>query len=479
MAIAVVFAIGVIALVVVAHGVGQCETVVRADEVDAGPGPPTAPVEAPTAGCEAFGQRRCLALVAFPEDAHRVAELVVPFSPSRWESAHLVATRPDIPRLGNKLDARQDRVLPATLQESAAFVEAVRLARQDSRQVEAEAVDMHFGHPVPQAVGHHLEHARVTQVDGVPGPRVVDVIARPGAVSAAFAVRHQAVVAGVVDALERQRRAEFVAFGRVVVDHVHDHFESVRVEAVDHVLELVDVRAVHVALVEREEADGVVAPIVGEALVGQERLVQEHLHRQQLDAGHAQVAQGAEHLVARESGKGAAKMFRHCGVRHGEATHMRFIEDRLVPGHAHRAGLGPLKAGIDHHALRHEGCAVALVETQVAIGVADRVAEHLGPPFEFAHVRLGVGVEQQLVVIETVSLQRRVRAMHPQAVACAELQSGHEAVPDLIGVFRQRDATRFVHTGTVVDADIDPRSVRGEHGEIHAIVVESSAKGMG
>ena len=165
-------------LLVVAHRIRQCEAVVRGNEVDAGPRPPTAVIKTVAAGRQALRQLGCECLVAFPPGAYVVAKLVVPLGPARRKASHLVATGADVPRLGYQFDARKHRVLPATLQEAAAFVEAVRLARKDRCQVEAEAVDAHLGDPVTQAVGHHLQDAWVAQVERVAGTGVVDVVTR-------------------------------------------------------------------------------------------------------------------------------------------------------------------------------------------------------------------------------------------------------------------------------------------------------------
>jgi hypothetical protein len=262
----------------------------------------------------------------------------------------------------------------------------------------------------------------------------------------------------------------------VVVDHVEDHLEAVRMEAVDHVLELVDLRSVHVARVEREEADGVVAPEVGQALLEQRGLVQEHLHRQQFHAGHAERADRRQHLVARHAREGAAELLGHLRMLHREAAHVGLVEHGLGPGHAQRIGLRPLEARVDHHALGHQRRAVALVEAQVAVGMAHGVAEQLGAPLQRPHVGLGIGVEQQLVVVEAVALLGFVGTVHAQAVARAGLQAGHEAVPDLVGVLGQGDAAHLRGAGLVEDADVDPRGMRREHGEVDAVAVEAGAE---
>ena len=58
--------------------------------------------------------------------------------------AHLIAARTAVPRLRNQLDGAQHRVLAARFQKAALLVEAVRLARQNRAEIEAETIDMHF-----------------------------------------------------------------------------------------------------------------------------------------------------------------------------------------------------------------------------------------------------------------------------------------------------------------------------------------------
>ena len=109
------------------------------------------------------------------------------------------------------------------------FIEPVSFTRQNCAQVEPEAVDMHFGRPVAQAVGHHLHNAGMAHVQRVAGAGVVDVVAR--------IVRHQTIIGQIVDATERQGRAVLVALGRVVVDDVQNDLQPGIVQAGDHLLE--------------------------------------------------------------------------------------------------------------------------------------------------------------------------------------------------------------------------------------------------
>ena len=107
--------------------------------------------------------------------------------------------------------------------------------------------------------------------------------------------------------LKRQGRAEMVALGGVVVDDVDHHLDAGVVQAADHGLPLGEVAALQVARLRREEADRVVAPVVGELARDQVPVLDESVHRQELDRGHAEILQVVDHLRHRKAGAGAAQ----------------------------------------------------------------------------------------------------------------------------------------------------------------------------
>ena len=108
---------------------------------------------------------------------------------------------------------------------------------------------MRLACPITQTVGHHLDHPHVVEVERVPGSGVVYVITR--------LVRQQPVIGGVVDALERQGRAELVAFGSMIVHDVENDFETGLVKARHHLLEFAQglLALVSIARVGREKPD--------------------------------------------------------------------------------------------------------------------------------------------------------------------------------------------------------------------------------
>jgi hypothetical protein len=84
---------------------------------------------------------------------------------------------------------------------------------------------------------------------------------------------------------------EVVALGRVVVDDVEDHLDAGRVQRLHHRLELLghaERVARRVQVVRREERDRVVAPVVAQPLGVEVVVVDELVHRHQLDRGDAE-----------------------------------------------------------------------------------------------------------------------------------------------------------------------------------------------
>ena len=273
-AVAVVLAVGLVVLLVVRHQVGQREAVVTGDEVDARAWPPPGgfvEVRGPGQPRGEFAEGRGFAP---PVVAHNVAILPVPFGPQTWKVADLITALADVPRLGDQLDLADHRILLHQIEEGRQPVDVVELPGQRGGQVEAEAVDMHFQHPVPQRVHDQLQRVRVPRVETVAGAGEVLVDPQVAVL--------QAVVGGVVDAAEVDRRTEVVAFGRVVVDDVENDLDPGLVKRPHHGLELghraAGVSVGGILVVRREEAKRVVAPVVSQTQVDQSVVVQELVH---------------------------------------------------------------------------------------------------------------------------------------------------------------------------------------------------------
>ena len=166
-------------------------------------------------------------------------------------------------------------------------------------------------------------------------------------------------------------------------------------------------------------------------------------------------------------------------MAHADAAGVRFVDDGAFPGDEHALVAAPGERRVDHLAFGHERRAVAFVERQVAVGVADGVAEQRLGPFQAADQLLGVGVDQQFVGVEAVAVLWLVGAVYTVAVNQAGMRVGQVAVVDLIGVFGQLDALDFLFAAGVEQAQLDLGGVGREQGEIHPKAIPGGAEGEG
>ncbi len=270
-----------------------------------------------------------------------------------------------------------------------------------------------------------------------------------------------------------------VALRRVVVDHVEDHLDAGPVHGLDHGLELLHLLAVRragrVVGVRREERQGVVAPVVAQALLQQRVVLHELVHGHQLDRGHPQPGQVLGDRRVGEAGVRAAQLLRHVGMQLGEPLDVRLVDDRLVVGHVEPAVALPVEVRAGDHAERHVRAGVLVVARLRTL--FEVVAEHRRVPVDLTVGGLGVGVEQQLGGVAAQPLLRVVGPVHAVAVALPRLHVGQVAVPDVGVDLAELDA----HLGAVgVDqAQVHPLGYLAEQREVRATSVEGRAERVG
>ena len=213
-------------------------------------------------------------------------------------------------------------------------------------------------------------------------------------------------------------------------------------QALDHRLELAERPRRRVAHVRREETDRVVAPVVAQAELDQALVVDERVHRQELDRGDAEAQQVIDHRRAGEPRVRAAQLRRHVGMELGQALDVRLVDHRVLERDARRAVVAPAERGVDDPALERAGRVVARVEREVLAAAADAVAEMRVGPAQRALDHPRVRVEQQLVRIEAMALLGRVGAVHAVAVEQPGPRLGQVAVPDEVGAIAARRCAR-------------------------------------
>ena len=186
----------------------------------------------------------------------------------------------------------------------------------------------------------------------------------------------------------------------------------------------------------REEADRVVAPVVRQPPVEQERLGHVLVHRQQLDGGDAQVLQVRDRGLVTQPGVGPAQLRRYAGMAHGEALDVHLVDHRVripVPG---PVAVLPVERRVHDQAPWHVRRGV---EGARGVRVAHVVAVHLGPERDRSADGPRVGVKEQLGRVAAQALRRVPGSADPVPVRLARPDSGHERMPDVGVVIPQRD----------------------------------------
>ncbi len=345
----------------------------------------------------------------------------------------------------------------------------MELPGQGGGEVEAEAVDVHLGDPVAQRVHDQLEYVRAAHQQAVAGA---------GGVLVEALVPGEAVVGDVVQAAHGERRAQVVALGGVVVDHVEDDLDAGRVQRLHHRLELLHLLAPvaggGVGGVRGEEADGVVAPVVGQAEVPQPVVADELVHRHQFDRGDAELGEVLDHGRVGDARVGAADLLGDPGVQFGQALHMGLVEHRAVVVGAGRPVGAPVEVRVDHHRVHGVG---GRVEVVAALGGAEVVAVDRLVPVDVPAHRLGVRVQQQLGAVVPLAEPRVVGAVDAESVALARLDAREVGVPDEGVRLAQFDGG--LRTVLVEQAELDPVGALREHGEVGAGPVVGGTEGVG
>ena len=399
--------------------------------------------------------------LAAPEVPHGVAVAAVPLPPQRGEPAQVIAVGlADVPGLGHELYARDHRVLGHQVEKGGHVVEAALLAPEGGGQVEAEAVYRHVAHPVAQRVHDQLQGQRVGSVEGVAGPRRVEVVAGVAG--------HQAVVRRVVQPPETEGGTELAALGRVVEHHVEEHLEPGGVQGRHHGLELLHLPASlagpgqrRVAVVGGEKTDRVVAPVVGEAPVGQERAREVLMDREQLEGGHPEVHQMGDGRFVAQAGVGPPQLGRHAGMGHREPLDVHLVDDGVGVAVLGAAMGAPGEGGVDHQAQRH---VPGRVQPAGLVRVGHGVPGQLGAMAQLPPGGSGVRVKQELGRVAPQPPPWLIGPANAVAVGLARAYTRDKAVPNTGVVLQQWDLG--LGSGRVEQAEHDPVGHRGGDGEV-------------
>ena len=220
-------------------------------------------------------------------------------------------------------------------------------------------------------------------------------------------------------------------------------------------------------MVRREVPDRVVAPVVGQPALEQERLGHVLVHRQQFHRGHAEPGQVVGDRLVREPGVGAAQVLGHVRVAHGEPLDVRLVDDRVRVAAPRRLVVAPLEPAVGDDAARH---VPGRVQRARRVRVRRVVVEHLGPERHLTVHRPRVRVEQQLGRVAAQPAARVPRPVHPESVGLPGAGTRHEPVPDAVVILRQPDPA--LSPALIEQAHLDALGDAGSHREIGSPVTQ-------
>jgi len=394
-AVGVPFPVGEIVLVVVADKVEQGEAIVRGDEVHARRWGSEVVREKILAPGDAGGEFPGDAGVAPPETPHPVAVFSIQLGPIDGKIADLVTSVSEVPGFRDELHPREHRVLVHRLEKGGAPLVAVPRAAQLDGQVEAEPVHVHLLHPVAKAVHDEAQGPGMGEIEGVPAAGVVEVMTGLGGIVV--------VIGEVVEPAEEAGGAVRAALAGVIVDDVEDDLDPGTVKSPDHVAELPDrVAGRGVSRLGGEKAEGVVSPVVDEAPLEEETVVEMLVHREKLHGGDSQVLQIPGRGGVRQARVSAAKGIRYVRVPFGKALHMEFEDDRITHGGSRRGIAFPVvNVGRRHECPWGVGAAVdGIHESRIGARAEGGMVARgtVDAP--------GVGIEEKLVAVEKESGER-------------------------------------------------------------------------
>src|SRR5262245_43794025 len=198
-----------------------------------------------------------------------------------------------------------------------------------------------------------------------------------------------------------------------------------------------------------EKAQRIVTPIVVKAALDQMAIIDKGMDRQQLNCGDAQTLEMIHHRRCRKAAICTAPGGRYILAKLSQSLDVGFVDDRVLPGDQRSTFFAPCEGFVDDHALWHSTRVVSPVEREVGPCAARAIAEMRVTPDKAPCELLGIGIDEQLVRIETQSPLGLIRAVNPVTVELSRRHIIEGAVPDILGAFWQHDALGLAPTMAV------------------------------
>ena len=211
-----------------------------------------------------------------------------------------------------------------------------------------------------------------------------------------------------------------IALRGVVIHDIEDDLDPGAVQGLHHRFEFPDRLAGNrrggVRTLWREESDGVVSPIVGQAAVLELSITHKMVDWQEFNRRDAERIEMLNGRWGSQPSVRASECLGHIRMSGGKAFDVHFIDDGSFPGGSEQLVTTPGKGRCNHDRLGHIASVVPVVPGKIGRRVADTIPEHGIGPFDRPGDGLGVRIDEELGWSKSVSRLRFVRPVYAVAV---------------------------------------------------------------
>ena len=128
-----------------------------------------------------------------------------------------------------------------------------------------------------------------------------------------------------------------------------------------------------VGIMRREESYGVVSPVVVQAFLLKERVIDELVYRHELYRVHPEFFQVFDDVWVCEACIGASDLRRHLFVQIGHATHMGFVDHAIRIWDVRVLVTAPIEERVDHGGLHHMRRGIEIVHVVGVVRVVEPI----------------------------------------------------------------------------------------------------------
>ena len=130
---------------------------------------------------------------------------------------------------------------------------------------------------------------------------------------------------------------------------------------------------------------------------------------------------------------------------------MHLVDHGTVQRHAGFPVALPVESGIDDDRLRYSPRVITKIASQIFLLISDDITEHFIRPAHFSRDSFRIRIEEKFRTVKPQPLLRIVRAANAKAVQLPWPRVRQKHMPDLVGVFSNRNANVLLGSVNIVE----------------------------